>query len=156
MKKFLFLLVGGLISTSIFAQKPPAPPPPPPPPQSMEDGEALYKVVENQPLFPGCESETDKKLLNECSKNKFEKFFLDNYEYPAIAKANRIQGVVYVKFVVEKDGTISDPTVVRDIGAGCGEEAVRVVKLMPNWIPGKQRGVPVRVQMTMPVTFRLQ
>jgi protein TonB len=155
MKKFILLLVLGLTSISIFAQKPPEPPPPPPPPK-METSGDIYKVVETQPLFPGCESEVDKKLLNECSKNKFEKFFLDNYEYPAIAKANRIQGVVYVKFVVEKDGTISDPVVVRDLGAGCGEEAVRVVKLMPKWIPGKQRGVLVRVQMTMPVTFRLQ
>lgn len=152
MKKFILLLIIGLISTSIFAQKPPAPPPPTP---SIEDSEVLYKVVENQPVFPGCESETDKKLLNECSKKNFEKFFLENFEYPAIAKTNRIQGVVYVKFVVEKDGTISDPVVVRDIGAGCGEEAVRVVKLMPKWIPGKQRGVPVRVQITMPATFRL-
>lgn len=152
MKKLILLLVIGFISTSIFAQISPEPPPTP----KMEASEELFKVVENQPVFPGCESEMDKKLLNECSKKKFEKFFLENYEYPAIAKANRIQGVVYVKFVVEKDGTISDPVVVRDIGAGCGEEAVRVVKLMPKWVPGKQRGVPVRVQITMPVTFRVQ
>jgi protein TonB len=81
-------------------------------------------------------------------------------KYPAIARENGIQGRVVVQFVVEKDGKITDANVVRDIGAGCGEEALRVVNSMngmnQRWTPGKQRGKPVRVQFTLPVSFKLQ
>jgi protein TonB len=81
-------------------------------------------------------------------------------KYPAIARENGIQGRVVVQFVVEKDGKITDANVVRDIGAGCGEEALRVVNSMNSmnqrWTPGKQRGKPVRVQFTLPVSFKLQ
>ncbi len=63
---------------------------------------------------------------------------------------------VYVTFVVEKDGSISNPKLLRDIGFGCGAEAIRVVKAMPKWNPGKQRGKPVRVQFNLPVSFSLR
>ncbi|MCF8245697.1 MAG: energy transducer TonB [Saprospiraceae bacterium] len=153
MKSIILLALCGFFTAPIFAQNlPPAPPPPPPPP-NLATSQDIYKVVENQPLFPGCESETDRKLLNQCSKEKAEKFIQENLTYPPIAKANGIEGVVYVKFVVEKDGSITEAKVLRDIGAGCGQEALRIISLMPNWIPGRQRGVPVRVQINMPVKF---
>lgn len=82
-------------------------------------------------------------------------FLSKNIKYPEEARKNEIQGRVYVTFVIEKDGSISNIKVVRGIGYGCDEEAVRVIKLMPNWMPGKQRGEPVRVQFNLPLVFKL-
>jgi protein TonB len=80
----------------------------------------------------------------------------NNIKYPVMAKESGIQGKVYVTFVVERDGSITDVKVLRGIGGGCDEEAVRVVASMPRWKPGKQRGKPVRVQYNLPVRFTLQ
>ncbi|HEY9113120.1 MAG TPA: energy transducer TonB, partial [Bacteroidales bacterium] len=76
--------------------------------------------------------------------------------YPALAKESGIQGRVFINFVVEIDGRITDVKVLRGIGGGCDEEAVRVVQSMPKWKPGKQRGKPVRVSYNLPVKFTLQ
>ena len=83
-------------------------------------------------------------------------FIADNIKYPQLAKENNITGRVFVSFVVEKDGRVGQVKILRDIGGGCGNEAVRVVKLMPKWKPGKQRGKPVRTQFNLPVNFDLQ
>jgi protein TonB len=72
-----------------------------------------------------------------------------------MARESGIQGKVFVTFVVEKDGSITDVKVLRGIGGGCDEEAVRVIKGMPKWSVGKQRGKPVRVQFNMPIVFKL-
>jgi len=103
----------------------------------------IFTVVEEQPSYPGGE-ETRIKFLQ------------DNIKYPEEAKELGIQGKVFVTFVVEVDGSITDVRVLRGIGGGCDEEAIRVVKAMPKWIPGKQRGVPVRVQFNLPIKFTLQ
>lgn len=103
----------------------------------------VYTYVEEQPHFPGGE--------------KYRiKFLQRNIMYPLFARQNNIQGIVYTSFIVEKDGSISSVKVLQGIGAGCDEEAVRVVKLMPRWTPGKRQGVAVRVVMTMPIHFILQ
>ena len=138
-----------------------APPPPPPPPPPEPEVEEIFKVVEQMPRFPGCEDEaggnTEKYA---CAQKKLLEYIYKNIKYPAIARENGIQGRVVVQFVVEKDGKITDANVVRDIGAGCGEEALRVVNSMNSmperWTPGKQRGKAVRVQFTLPVSFKLQ
>ena len=83
------------------------------------------------------------------------KFLSKNIEYPTLAKENNIQGVVALTFVVGKDGAVSDVQVVKDIGGGCGKEAVRVVKAMPKWVPGEANGNAVKVRFTLPVRFRL-
>lgn len=83
-------------------------------------------------------------------------FIYSNIKYPSIARENGVEGMVVVKFVVEKDGSITLPEVIRDIGAGCGQEALRVVSMMPKWEPGKQRGRAVRVQFNLPVKFKLE
>ena len=87
-------------------------------------------------------------------------FIYGNIKYPAIARENGVEGMVVVTFVVEKDGTVTDARVVRDIGAQCGQEALRVVNLMNEksvkWVPGKQRGRAVRVQFNLPVRFKLE
>jgi protein TonB len=83
-------------------------------------------------------------------------YLTSNIRYPEQARELDIQGTVFIEFVVEKDGSITNVVVKRGIGGGCDEEAVRVVKSMPKWKPGKQRGKPVRVRYTLPVRFQLR
>jgi len=103
----------------------------------------IFTVVEEQPQYPGGD-QAKLKFLNE------------NIKYPQAARDIGIQGKVFVTFVVETDGTITDIRVLRGIGGGCDEEAIRLVKAMPKWVPGKQRGTPVKVQFNLPVKFTLQ
>ena len=103
----------------------------------------IFTVVEEQPAYPGGE---EARIA----------YLQQNIKYPEEAKELGIQGKVFVTFVVEVDGTITDVRVLRGIGGGCDEEAIRVVKSMPKWVPGKQRGVPVRVQFNLPIKFTLQ
>lgn len=85
----------------------------------------------------------------------FYEYVGDNMQYPSQARRMGIEGTVYVQFVVEKDGSITDVQVIRGIGAGCDEEAVRVIKNQPNWNPPKQRGKPVRQRIVLPIKFQL-
>jgi periplasmic protein TonB len=105
--------------------------------------EQIFMVVESMPGFPGGEQELNKYLY-------------ENIKYPQMAKESGIQGRVFVTFVVEKNGEVTDVRVLRGIGGGCDEEAIRVVENMPMWTPGKQRGKPVRVQFNLPIKFTLQ
>ncbi len=135
-----------------------APPPPPPPPKKKAP-EEIFRIVEDMPRFPGCESESTKAEKVKCSQTKLLTFINKNIKYPPIAQESGVEGTVVVQFTVEKDGSVRDIKVVRDIGAGCGDEAKRVVKKMADtykWTPGKQRGRPVRVRFTLPVKFKLQ
>ena len=163
----------------ITRQQPPPPPPPPPPQQIIEiveDDEEIeeeleiestevdesttieiidmpeevveeepeiFLIVEDPPSFPGGEEEMFKYLGK-------------NIKYPPMAKDAGIQGIVYVTFVVMENGNIDQVKVLRGIGGGCDEEAIRVVKNMPSWKPGKQRGKSVRVQFNLPIRFTLQ
>ncbi len=140
-------------------EAPPPPPPPPPPPEP--EVEEIFKVVEQMPRFPGCENEAgDDKAKKACADKKMLQFIYKNIKYPAIARENGVEGTVVIQFVVEKDGSIKDARIVRDIGAQCGSEALRVVNMMNSmggkWTPGKQRGKSVRVQFNLPVKFRLE
>jgi protein TonB len=103
----------------------------------------IFTVVEEQPGYPG----GDESRI---------RYLQENIKYPEEAKELGIQGKVFVTFVVEVDGSITDVRVLRGIGGGCDEEAIRVVRSMPKWVPGKQRGVPVRVQFNLPIKFTLQ
>jgi protein TonB len=103
----------------------------------------VFKVVEQMPSFPDGQA----ALL---------RYLAQNIEYPTIAKENGVEGMVVVQFVVERDGSIAGANVVKGIGAGCDEEALRVVRSMPKWQPGKQRGQPVRVQFNLPIRFKLE
>lgn len=106
------------------------------------DENAIFQVVETQPEFPGGMAELMKYLQK-------------NTRYPKVCKEQGLQGRVIVQFVVNTDSTISDVKVVKPVNPHFDEEALRVVKAMPKWNPGKQRGEPVRVRFTLPVTFRL-
>jgi protein TonB len=103
----------------------------------------VFTIVEEMPSYPG----GDLKMYEYLGKN---------IKYPQIARESGIQGRVFVNFVVEPDGSVSNVKVLRGIGGGCDEEAIRVVKSMPHWKPGKQRGKAVRVSYTLPVVFKLQ
>ncbi len=111
--------------------------------ETEEKEDEIFVFVEEQAGFPGGEEARIKYLR-------------DHIKYPEMAKESGIQGTVYLKFVVEKDGSISNVKVLRGIGGGCDEEAVRVLKQMPKWKPAKQRGRPVRVWFNMPIKFTLQ
>ena len=125
--------------------------------QPSMPNESVYKVVEEMPRFPGCESQKidlDKKT--KCSQEKMLQYIYENLKYPGLARENGIEGTVVVQYKIGKDGKIYDVVVTRDIGQGCGEEAARIVRSMPNWIPGMQRGKPVAVLFTLPIKFMLE
>jgi len=103
----------------------------------------VFTLVEEMPSFPGGDAERNK-------------FLAENIVYPQLAMESGIQGTVYMSFIVNTDGKIADVKIIRGIGGGCDEEALRVVKLMPNWKPGRQNGKTVRTLFNMPVYFKLQ
>ena len=161
-------------------QAPPPPPPPPPPPQTtvidiVEDDEEIedeleledtemdedteieiqeieeeeeyvepeiFTIVEENAEFPGGEA-------------AMNKFLGENLKYPKMAQDAGIQGIVYVTFVVEPSGVITNIKILRGLGGGCDDAAVNAIKIMPKWNAGKQRGKAVRVQFNLPVRFRL-
>lgn len=106
--------------------------------------EQIFVVVEDMPGFDGGDS------------NKFREYIQRNLRYPEIAAENGIQGRVFVRFVIEPDGSLSNVTVVRGVDPSLDKEAVRVVQSSPKWKPGRQRGKPVRVSFTFPIIFVLQ
>lgn len=110
--------------------------------EEAEEAE-IFLVVEQSPGFPGGEIARLKYLGN-------------NINYPQMARESGIQGTVYITFVVEPNGSVTNIRILRGIGGGCDEEAVRVIKAMPKWKPGRQRNKPVRVQFNMPIKFTLQ
>jgi TonB family protein len=120
-----FLLVN---SVHVFAQ--------------VNDNELVFSFVEQMPQFVGGEE-------------ALMKFISANVKYPQSAKEAEIEGKVIVSFIVSEVGKIEEVKVLRDIGGGCGEEALRVMSLSPDWMPGKQNGRAVRVKMVLPINFRL-
>lgn len=112
----------------------------------------LYKKVEKMPVFQGCETDPDP---DECSKKKLIDLLYHNIIYPVEAKKLRVQGVVYAKYIVKTDGTLSNIRIERGIGNGCDEEVLRFISLLPRYTPGYQDGKAVPVQITLPVKFRL-
>lgn len=114
-----------------------------PEPPKHEEENKVFDIVEQQPLFPG-------------GPAALMKYLSENTRYPVVAQENGVQGRVTVQFVVEKDGSISDVHVLRGVDPSLDKEAVRVVKSMPRWTPGKQNGITVRVNYRVPVLFRLQ
>jgi protein TonB len=108
-----------------------------------EEETKVFDVVEQMPSFPG-------------GPSALMQYLSSNIKYPVVAEENGVQGRVVCTFVVEKDGSITDVRVVKSVDPSLDKEAMRVVKGMPKWIPGKQNGSAVRVKYTVPVTFRLQ
>ncbi|MBQ0153554.1 MAG: TonB family protein [Bacteroidales bacterium] len=111
--------------------------------EEEEEENVVFVIVEKQPEFPG-------------GTQAMMKYLSENIKYPMIAQENGIQGRVICQFVVNKDGSIVDIQVVRSVDPSLDKEAIRVIKSMPKWKPGMQRGKAVRVKFTLPVVFRLQ
>lgn len=133
---------------------------PEPEPDPIPEPEVEFMIVEQMPRFPGCEDGTgDKAAKKACADMKLLGYLKENLVYPQIARENTIEGTAVISFVVNKDGSIGDYKILRDPGAGCGKEALRVVKMMnkmkSKWTPGKQRGKAVKVRYNLPVRFRL-
>ncbi|MDE6450867.1 MAG: energy transducer TonB, partial [Odoribacter sp.] len=105
---------------------------------SIEDD--VFVIVEDLPQFPG---------------GNVSKWIAKNVHYPAIAEANGIEGKVYVKFIIERDGSVTHVEIMRGADSMLDKEAIRVISAMPKWKPGKQRGKAVRVSYTLPISFRL-
>lgn len=107
-----------------------------------EEVDEIFTIVEDQPEPPG-------------GMSAFYQYIAKNLKYPSQARRMGIEGKVFVQFVVDKDGSITEVQAVKGIGAGCDEEAVRVIGEAQKWKPGKQRGRPVKVRMILPITFKL-
>ena len=103
----------------------------------------IYTVVEQKPEYVG----GDAALF---------KFLATHIKYPSEAVNKKTEGIVYVGFVVNSNGSLSTFTIKRGVGNGCDEEALRVIKMMPNWIAGREKGNPVRVAYTLPIKFKLE
>jgi len=108
-----------------------------------EETDQIFLVVESEAEFKG-------------GRTALVKFVSENLKYPNQARRMGIEGKVFLSAVIEKDGSVTNVQVLKGIGAGCDEEAVRVVSKLPNWIPAKQRGRPVRSRITVPITFVMQ
>lgn len=139
-----------------LAESPPPPPPIPPPPPEPECDSECPPVVDVMPMYPACMEIENSKERKQCSDKALLEFVYNNLEYPGIAYENGVEGTTVVQFIVGKDGRIYDHKVVRDIGAQCGAEALRVTQLLPDFIPGSRRGEPVEVQYNLPVKFKIE
>ncbi len=112
--------------------------------EEEEEEEQIFVVVEDMPTFRGGDV------------NKFRNWVQQRVNYPQIAAENGIQGKVFLMFVVEPDGSVSNVTIMRGVDPALDNEAIRVVESSPKWAPGKQRGAPVRVRFSITVNFQLQ
>ncbi len=131
------------------------PTPPPPPPIKREE-EKPYLRVERMPKFGDCSEFKTETERNECSGKNLLEYVYSKIKYPSMARENQVEGMVVVSFVVDKNGKVKDLVMRRDIGAGCGNEVLRVLEDLPDWKPGSQQGRKVAVMYNLPVKFSLQ
>ena len=111
--------------------------------EKKKDKDGVFFVVEEMPMYPG-------------GDNALRDFISQNVKYPKIAVEKGIQGKVYVTFVVDTDGSVTDSRVVRGVDPSLDKEALRVVNSLPAWTPGKEKGQPVKVSYTVPISFALK
>jgi TonB family protein len=152
--RYYFLLLGLIISFTGFAQEEVVA-------EVMDTDTIIYEVVEETPRFPACEGlDTTIDIKKKCAEQQLLLFLYQNINYPYEARRNNIEGTVVVSFVVEKDGTISNNNIMKEIGGGCGEEALRVIGAMNGvgikWVPAKHEGKIVRARYILPIKFKLQ
>ncbi len=119
-----------------------------------EEIDVPFAVIEDVPIFPGCEK-VSKDKRRDCFQEKMNNHIRKNFRYPEIAQEMGIQGRVYVNFIIDKDGSITNIRM-RGPDQNLEKEAQRIISQLPSMTPGKQRGRPVRVPFSIPITFRLQ
>lgn len=125
--------------------------------EEEETDEVLnFELVERVPVFPGCEDAVNNDQRKACFQSRLMQYVLKNFKYPEAAREMNIQGKVYVHFVVEKDGNLSNIEVVRGVDPILDEEALRVIHSLPHIKPAEQRGKPVRMSFVLPINARLQ
>ncbi|MBU2526178.1 MAG: energy transducer TonB [Bacteroidetes bacterium] len=122
--------------------------------EEVEDVSVPFAVIEDVPLFPGCEK-VAKDKRRDCFQEKMNDHIRDNFQYPEIAQEMGIQGRVYVQFTIAKDGSITDVRM-RGPDKNLEKEAARIISKLPKMIPGKQRGKAVKVPFSIPINFKLQ
>ena len=120
----------------------------------------IFTTAEQLPMYPGCYNpEWDHHQMDSCTKSNIAKYLSDFLEYPEQARKIKRTGTVVVQFVVNKKGILENFRIIKGLGYGCDEEAIRMVSMMNErigpWSPGKQRGVPIEVLYTMPIQFKL-
>jgi|TARA_Y100000385_G_scaffold46295_1_gene42926 periplasmic protein TonB len=120
----------------------------------FDDIEVPFAVIEDVPIFPGCES-VSKSQRRACFQEQMNKHIRKNFRYPDIAQEMGIQGRVYVNFIISRDGSITNIRM-RGPDKNLENEAARIIGRLPRMTPGRQRGVPVKVPFSIPITFRLQ
>lgn len=127
---------------------------------AREEVEEIFTVVEEMPIFPGCDSIEDYQSRKRCGDQKMMKFIYNNINYPSVEQEARIEGMAAVRFVVNKEGRLENIEVLRNPGGALGAEAARVVGLMSDlpqpWGAGKHKGKLVKVQILLPIRFKLK
>ena len=120
-----------------------------------QDATMAYTIVDQMPYFKGCEVYANgSEEKRNCSNQAVVDYIANTLTYPERAKLEGIEGIVYISFVIDSAGKAIRPKILRDIGGGCGEEAIKVVRTMPHWEPGQLRGERVYVQLQIPIFFQ--
>jgi len=127
-------------------------------PEEVIEEPEIFTIVEDMPVFPGCENAGNNQKRDECTRNEIFKYIQSNAKYPPMAKDAGISGTVYIRFVIDENGKVTQTEVLRGVAGGksLDNAAVETVKSLPKFKPGKQRGKPVRVYYTVPVKFNLR
>ena len=123
----------------------------------LDDKNVVFKFPDDIPLFGDCNNfEENYESEKDCSTKKMLEFIYLNTRYPSEAMMKKVEGTVMIRMIIDQEGEIQNPEIVRDIGAGCGEEALRVVEKMPTWIPGRKDGKAVGSYFNLPIKFKLK
>lgn len=126
---------------------------------NRDANDEIFTVVENMPVFPGCDSLQTESERKQCTERNLLKYMYQNIKYPDAARENGVEGLIVVQFVIEKDGSVSRLNVLKSIGSGCDFEVIRVLNTFiekgMKWTPGMQRNQPVLVRYNLPIRFKL-
>lgn len=126
--------------------------------QANKDSSEFYVIVEEMPLYPGCESESTVKERNDCTNQKIFNHVINNTQFPSLPDKKKYEGIVYVNFLIDQIGNVDSVTVIRSFPGNHAElfnnEAIRVIQLLPQMRPAKQKGKNVKVKYTIPFKFR--
>ncbi|MCG9910525.1 MAG: energy transducer TonB [Flavobacteriales bacterium] len=124
--------------------------------QKNGETETVFNLVEKMPRFKGCENAKSEELAAECTQTEIARFLSKTIVYPQKAKVAGVEGFVYVSFVVNTKGKVTEIKLLKGIGFGCDEEALKAVSKFPKFTPGIQRGKPVKVMFNLPISFKLR
>lgn len=123
------------------------------PPSESEN--KIVVMAENMPVFGDCFSMENEAERRNCTNKSLMKFLMSRVKYPDAANGVGLEGTVVARFVINREGKVEKTEIIRDIGAGCGEEVLRAINELPRWRPGRQNGRPVSVMYTIPVKFTI-